>query len=130
MKKIVVALLLFIISSSFCSVQTLKGTWQFVGGIYNGKQEGETKDYTLERRYSNSQFDAFVVEKGSKPEKYQSGYYTLKGDSCIETETFSAQPSKLTGIPVHYLYEIRHNSLILKGTLPTGMVVEEYWKRK
>jgi hypothetical protein len=130
MKKIVTASLLIVITSSFSTVQTLKGTWKFVGGIYNGKREGATKEYSLQRIYSNSQFDAFIVEKGSKPEKYQSGYYTLKGDTCIETETFSSQPSKLTGVPVHYQYEVRRDSLILKGTLPTGMVVEEYWKKK
>src|SRR6185312_9469121 len=99
MKNTAAALLLIVVVSSFAPVQTLKGTWQFAGGVYNGKREGATKKYALQRKYSDSQFDAFVVENGSKPEKYQSGYYILKGDSCIETETFCSQPYKLTGVP-------------------------------
>ncbi len=130
MKKVAIAILLIFAASSFSPVQTLKGTWQFVGGIYNGKREGRTKQYTLQRKYTDATFDAYVLENGYKPEKYQSGYYTLKNDSCIETETFSSQPSRLTNIQVHYRCEVRHDSLILSGKLPTGMVVEEYWKRQ
>lgn len=130
MKKIIVALALIIVASSFVPVNTLRGSWRFVGGIYNGKREGATKGYNLERKYTDATFDAYVVEKGHQPDKYQSGYYILKNDSCIETETFSSQPSKLTGVPVHYHYVVRHDSLILMGKLPTGMTVEEYWKKK
>ena len=130
MKKIAFALLLIVIASSFSPVQTLKGTWRYIGGIYNGKKEGPTKQYALQRKYTDATFDAYVVEKENKSEKYQSGYYTLKNDSCIETETFSSQPSKLTNVPVHYRYVVRHDSLILTGKLPTGMVVEEYWKKQ
>src|SRR3569623_201714 len=111
MKKIIIFLLLIIVASSFANVRTLKGTWQFAGGIYNGRQEGPTKKYTLQRKYTDTTFDAYLVEKGSKPQKYQSGYYAIKNDSCTETETFSSQSSKLTGIPVHYHYELRHDSL-------------------
>ncbi len=108
---------------------TLKGTWNFVGGIYNGKKEGPTKEYTLQRRYSVAQYEAFAIETGYKTEKYETGNYVLKGDTCIDTETFCSQPSKITNIPIHYLYKIRHDTLILTGTLPTGMQVEEYWKK-
>jgi len=123
---------IFITSLLLCSFQTpatLKGTWKFVGGIYNGKKEGAPTGYTLHRKYGAVHYDAFALEKGFKPEKYESGNYVLKGDTCIDTETFSSQPSKITNIPIHYLYAVQHDTLILKGTLPTGMVVEEYWKR-
>ncbi len=121
--------LAFLLFCSFNSPPTLKGTWEFVGGIYNGKKEGATVDYTLRRKYKASSYEAFAIEKGSKPQKYEAGEYTLAGDTCIDTETFCAQPSKITNIPIHYLYTIKNDTLTLKGTLPTGMTVEEYWKK-
>src|ERR1700761_4094247 len=90
--------LLILLISSFAGKPTLKGTWEFKGGIYNGKKEGAPAEYTLQRKYKTDNFDAFLLEKGEKPQKYQSGKYELRPDSCFETETFSAQPSKLTGI--------------------------------
>jgi hypothetical protein len=114
---------------SFQSPLSLKGTWQFVGGIYNGKKEGATVDYKLERKYTSGHYQAFASEKGYKTQKYEAGTYVFKGDTCVDTETFSAQPSKLTNIPIHYLYTLRNDTLTLKGTLPTGMRVEEYWKK-
>jgi len=132
MKKpanLIFSFLLITLVSSFTGKETLKGVWEFQGGIYNGKKEGATVDYTLQRRYDKKHFEAFGIEKDSKPEKYQAGDYELRGDTCIETETYSSQPSKLTGVPIHYLYTIHNNTLTLKATLPTGMTVEEYWKR-
>jgi hypothetical protein len=126
---VLLASLLVAIASSFSGKTTLKGSWQYLGGIYNGKKDGPPADYTLQRRYDNVHYNAFVLQKGYKPERYEAGDYLIKSDTCIETETFSSQPSKLTGIPVHYLYSIRNDSLIFSGTLPSGMVVEEYWKR-
>jgi hypothetical protein len=126
-------LILPIIAVIFCSwyqLPVLKGKWTFAGGIYNGKSETAPEGYILERRYDAAHFNAFALEKGQKPLKYQSGDYTLSTDSCLETETFSAQPSKLTGKTIRYHYQIRNDTLILSGTLPTGMVVEEYWKRE
>jgi len=126
---IILSGILFVGLNSFLPISTLKGTWEFQGGIYNGKKEGATVDYTLQRRYDKKHFEAFGLEKDSKPEKYQAGDYELRGDTCIETETYSSQPSKLTGVPIHYLYTIHNDTLTLKATLPTGMTVEEYWKR-
>ena len=114
---------------SFTSPATLKGTWQFAGGIYNGKKEGAPEGYALHRKYTASHYKAFVIEKGVKPEKYETGKYTLTGDTCIDTETFCSQPSKIIHIPIHYLYTLHNDTLTLKGTLPTGMQVEEYWTR-
>jgi hypothetical protein len=122
--------LLILLVSSFAGDKTLKGTWIFSGGIYNGKKDNPPTDYSLQRKYDKHHFEAFLVEKDSLPQKYEAGDYVLKGDTCIETETYSSQPSKLTGIPVYYLYSIRNDTLILKATLPSGMQVEEYWKRK
>ncbi len=115
--------------SSFDNLGTLKGIWKFQGGIYNGKKEGAPTEYTLQRKYNDQHYEAFALEKGSKPLKYEAGDYILKGDTCIETETYSSEPSKLIGIPVSYLYSIRNDTLTLKATLPSGMRVEEYWKR-
>ena len=133
MKKLAYCVFLFLISLlafSFIGKKTLKGTWEFKGGIYNGKKEGPPKEYILQRKYDNAHFEAFATDSTNRPEKYEAGDYILKGDTCIETETFSSQPSKLTGVPVHYLYSVRNDTLTLKATLPSGMVVEEYWKKK
>jgi hypothetical protein len=128
MKKLTIVILSFFLCS-FQAQPSLKGTWVFVGGIYNGKKEGATTDYTLHRKYTANTYDAFAIEKGYKTEKYESGTYVFKGDTCIDTETFCSQPSKITNIPIHYLYTLRNDTLTLSGTLPTGMIVEEYWKR-
>jgi hypothetical protein len=130
--RIYIISLLSILCAGFSSVQpitSLKGNWQYLGGIYNGKKDGPPKEYTLQRRYDNAQYEAFALQKGYEPEKYEAGFYTLKGDTCIETETFSSQASKLKDIPIHFFFEIRNDTLIFKGTLPSGMVVEEYWKK-
>jgi hypothetical protein len=128
MKKYSIVFIILILCA-FNNPTSLKGTWEFVGGIYNGKKEGAPKEYALHRKYATSNYEAFVVEKGYKPEKYEAGNYTLNGDTCIDTETFCSQPSKITNIPVHYLFTIKNDTLTFKGTLPTGMQVEEYWKK-
>lgn len=128
MKKIIIAVIV-LGCCAFEPVTTLNGTWIFQGGIYNGKKEGAPIDYTLQRQYQDDHFDAYLLEKDSKPQKYQSGNYQLRNDTCFETETYSAQPSQLTGKTMPYHYIIRQDSLILQGKLPSGMVVEEYWKK-
>jgi hypothetical protein len=129
MKKLVIALLIIVTATAFSNEKTLAGRWEYLGGIYNGKKDGAPTEYTLQRRYDAAHFNAFALQKGSRPDRYEAGNYILKGDTCIETQTFSSQPTKLKNIAVHYRYQIRHDSLIFNGTLPSGMVVEEYWKR-
>ncbi len=129
MKKVFSLLAIVIVFSSFNSQITLKGTWEFRGSIYNGKSDGAPKEYKLQRTYTASTYDAYLLEKGEKTQKYESGKYLLKGDTCLETQTYSAQPSKLKGVTIHYLYHIQHDTLILHTTLPNGNVEEDYWKK-
>jgi hypothetical protein len=129
MKKSLFLLAIVVFLSSFNNQSTLKGTWEFRGGIYNGKPDGAPKEYKLQRTYTASTYDAYLLEKGEKTQKYESGKYLLKGDTCLETQTFSAQPSKLKGITIHYLYHIQHDTLVLHTTLPNGNVEEDYWKK-
>ena len=128
-KKLAIGIPFILAASAFSGENALTGTWEYLGGIYNGKKDGPPAEYTLQRTYYDAHFDAYALEKGYKPERYEAGDYIIKGDTCIETETFSSQASKLKDIPVHYLFEIRKDTLIFKGKLPSGMVVEEYWKR-
>jgi hypothetical protein len=108
---------------------TLEGKWQYAGGSYNGKKEGGTQGYQLQRIYTGKNFEAFMIEPEGEPQKYQAGDYSLKSDSCLETETYSTQPSKMTGVTVHYSYHVNKDTLVFKGKLPTGMQVEEYWTK-
>ncbi len=129
MKKFFYLLFGVVLFSSFQNEKTLKGTWEFRGGIYNGKPDAAPKEYSLQRKYTANKYDAFLLEKGEKTVKFESGNYVLKDDTCLETQTFSSQPSKLKGITVHYLYTLLKDTLILKATLPSGMIEEDYWKR-
>jgi hypothetical protein len=127
--KVVTVFFFAITLLSFTGANTLKGIYTFQGGVYNGKAEGAPKEYILQRNYTDKGFTAYAYQKGYKTEKYEAGNYMLKGDSCIETATFSSQPSTLVGKQVHYQYKILKGELILSGRLPTGMVVEEHWKK-
>jgi hypothetical protein len=120
---------LFVVVTAFQPAPTLTGTWQYVGGIYNGKKEGPPAKYMLQRKYNALHHDAFVLEKGYPPTKYETGNYTLKGDTCTDTQTWCSQPSKITNIPIHYFYTLKNDTVTFKATLPTGMKVEEYWRR-
>jgi len=115
--------------TSFYQPGTLQGTWEYAGDIFNGKKEGAPTEYALHRKYTETNFEAFVIEKGYEPEKYETGNYTLNADTCLETQTWCAQPSKQLNITVHYHYSISNDTLTLKGVLPDGENVEEYWKR-
>lgn len=121
--------IIIVILTSFSGNPNLKGTWEFAGDITNGKKQDAPADYKLQRKYKASNFEAFVLEDGNKPVKYEAGDYILRNDSCLETQTFCSQPSNLLNITVNYSYIIRNDTLILNGTLPGGLVVEEHWKR-
>lgn len=129
MRKAALLVLLVALLSSFQQQKTLKGTWQFCGGFFNGKPSAAPKNYALQRNYTDTNYEAFLLEKGEKPFKYETGNYKLVADTCLETQTFSAQPSELKGITVNYAYTMRHDTLVLKATLPNGNVAEDYWKR-
>jgi hypothetical protein len=128
-KKLIGLLALVVVLSSFNAVTTLKGTWEYAGDIFNGKKEGAPKEYALRREYSDTNFNAYVLEKGYEPAEYEMGTYKLAADTCLETQTWCGQPSKLLNITVHYHYTIRNDTLVLAGVLPTGQKTEEYWKR-
>jgi hypothetical protein len=119
----------FLIITSFQQTTLLMGTWEYAGDIFHGKKEPPPTAYTLQRKYSEAHFEAYAIEKGYMPEMYETGDYILKADSCTEIQTFSTQDTKLLNIPVHYHYNISNDTLILKGVLPNGERVEEYWKR-
>ncbi|RYU92324.1 hypothetical protein EWM62_02490 [Mucilaginibacter terrigena] len=129
MKRILSAILLVIILCAFGTADTLTGTWQYSGGIYNGKAEPASKDYTLQRQYDDAHYNALFIEKGAEPIPYEKGNYTLKQDTCFETQTFSAEPSKLLNVTLKYRYQIKNDTLTFNGVLPNGTTVQEYWKR-
>jgi hypothetical protein len=127
-RAIILSVLLLVLTS-FQITTALMGTWEYAGDIFNGKKEPPPTAYTLQRKYSEAHFEAYVIEKGYMPEMYETGDYILKADSCTEIQTFSTQDTKLLNIPVHYQYNISNDTLTLKGILPNGERVEEYWKR-
>jgi len=120
------ALLVF---SSFAQVSSLKGTWQYAGGISNGKKYAAPDGFAQQRNYTKDKFEAFLLEKGEKPVRYEAGNYSLKKDSCFETQTYSLEPSVLTGKTIRYHYIVKNDTLFLKGKLPNGIEVEDYWKK-
>lgn len=129
MRKLFFAIASLLIFSSFAQVSSLKGTWQYAGGISNGKYYGAPDGFTQQRKYTNDKFEAFLLEKGEKPVRYEAGNYALKIDSCFETQTYSLEPSILTGKTIHYRYTLKNDTLFLKGKLPNGIEVEDYWKK-
>src|ERR1700760_4703869 len=89
----VIGAIVIVLLASFSDNATLKGTWEFAGDITNGKKAAAPTDYTLQRKYKASNFEAFVLQKGAKTLKYEAGNYTLRNDSCFETQTYCMQPS-------------------------------------
>jgi hypothetical protein len=122
-------LLVVMLMAAVAPKKTLRGNWEFRGGIYNKKKTGAPEGYKLERKYTDNHFEAFMLEKDSLPQKYQAADYVLNKDTCTETETYSGQQSPNVGVPIRYLYKVRNDTLILRTTLPSGMNVEEYWRR-
>jgi len=120
--------LLFIVTS-FKPVKSLKGVWEYEGGIYNNKIEGPPKGYILERRYGTAHYEAFIIQKGTKTQKYEAGNYSLINDAYEEIQTYSSEPSTLIGKKIHYVCSFHSDTLTFKGKLFDGTPVEEYWKK-
>jgi hypothetical protein len=114
---------------SFSSVVTLEGTYDYAGGIYNNKPEAASKEYILQRRYNDEEYESTFLEPGQDTVVYEQGKYKLLQDTCLETQTYSKQPSKTLNITVPYTYVISHDTLKLFGKLPNGTTVQEYWKK-
>ena len=131
MKKIynLPSVLLFMILLSSCSTSPIKGTWQYDGGLYNGREQKASPDFQMQRTYTGNTFEAFMIEGSAKPELYSSGIYEIKGDTLLITSKFSSRPSQNTDLMITYKYSIVQNKLTINGILPNGMVVEEYWKK-
>jgi hypothetical protein len=45
---------------------SLEGKWQYAGGIYNGKAEGGTDGYQLQRNYTGKNFEEEASPKNTK----------------------------------------------------------------
>ncbi|MBK0379471.1 hypothetical protein [Mucilaginibacter segetis] len=128
-KSIPFVLFCIILLCSFTFKKTLTGVWEYAGGIYNGKIKKQPEQYKLERIYDDRHYRAVFMEDDEQPVTYEEGDYQLKKDSCFESQTYSRQPTQLTGIVMHYQYSIRNDTLTLSGTLPNGTTVKEYWKK-
>lgn len=128
---------LFNISSSIfclaiitsCSSNPFKGTWQYDGGIYNGKPQKASTEFQMQRTYASESYEAFTIEANNKSELYNSGIYEVKGDSLLITSKFSSRPSQNTDLTIAYKFSINEGKLIINGVLPNGMIVEEYWNK-
>ncbi|RWY54319.1 hypothetical protein [Mucilaginibacter gilvus] len=127
--KLFPAIALSVILLSFRLQGTLSGTYVYAGGVYNGKAGGPSKDYKLQRRYTDSEYEATFIEPGQDTIVYEQGKYTLEQDTCLETQTYSREPSKTLNISVRYVYHISNDTLSFSGLLPNGTTVQEYWKK-
>lgn len=127
LKLVVPSICMIIISS--CSSGPLNGTWQYDGGIYNGRSQKASSDFLMQRTYSKDKYEAFMLEENREPELYNSGIYEIKGDSLLITSKFSSRPSQNTDVTIAYKFSINDNQLTINGVLPNGMIVEEYWKK-
>ena len=123
------SILFCLILLSSCSTSPIKGTWQYDGGLYNGREQKASPDFQMQRTYTGNTFEAFMIEGTAKPELYSSGIYQIKGDTLMITSKFSSRPSQNTDVMITYKFAIEQEKLTINGILPNGMVVEEYWKK-
>ena len=117
-----------IIIISSCSKNPIIGTWQYDGGLYNGREQKASPDFQMQRTYTENTFEAFLIEGSAEPELYNSGIFVIKNDTLLITSKFSSRPSQNTDVTIIYKYVIDQNRLTIKGVLPNGMIVEEDWK--
>lgn len=120
---------IFIVIQVACSSTSLKGTWQYDGGVYDGKSQLASADFKMQRTYTADKYEAYMIDGEAEPEKYGSGRYEIKGDSFVVTSEYSLRPSQLIGKTISYKFKIDSNKITLNGILPNGMKVEEYWKK-
>jgi hypothetical protein len=114
---------------SSCSNGPFKGTWQYDGGVYNGRSQKASIEFQMNRIYSANSYEAYMLEGNNPPNLYNSGIYEIKGDSVFITSKFSSRPSQNTDVTIAYKFAVDQDKLTLNGILPNGMIVEEYWKR-
>jgi hypothetical protein len=114
---------------SSCSNSLIKGTWQYDGGIYNGRSQKASSDFQMKRKYAANSYEAYMLVDNNPPDLYNSGIYEIKRDSLFITSTFSSRLSQNTDATFAFKYTIFQGRLTLNGILPNGMIVEEYWKR-
>lgn len=126
-KSSVLGICMFVLAG--CSTKQLKGTWQYDGGVYNGRSQKASPDFKMQRTYTSDAYEAFMLEENTEPELYNSGIYEIKGDSLLITSKFSSQPSQNVDVTIGYKFKIEKDKLTTNGVLPNGMVVEEYWKK-
>lgn len=113
-----------------CSpARQLEGKWEYSGGLYNGKATKAAPDFRMQRTYTDNSYEAYLIEGSAEPVKYGAGTYEIKADTFKVTSTFSSQPSQTVGKTVNYLFKVDGKKLTIKGTLPNGMNVEEYWQK-
>ncbi len=130
MKRALLVGTLLILAIAGCSSDTsLKGTWQYDGGIYNGTPRVASPEMVMQRIYTANSYEAFVTNPDGTKTKYGAGSYEFKGDSVQFTSKFSNQPSQLLNKAQRYAYKFEGARFITSGVLPNGMVVEEYWKK-
>ncbi len=61
--------LLFVVAMSFKPVKSLKGTWEYEGGIYNNKAEGPPKRLPPGKKIWHSQLSGVYNSKRDKNRK-------------------------------------------------------------
>jgi len=122
-------LLLILVVISSCSKGPLKGTWQYNGGVYNGKVQYASTEFQMQRIYTHDDYEAYLLEGNNPPNLYNSGIYEIKGDTLLIKSKYSSRPSQNTDVTIAYKFVIDKDKLTIKGVLPNGMLVEEYWKK-
>ena len=128
MKKLILPIVIICALCSFnIDDSSLKGTWEYKGGLLNDKIDSVSTAYTLQRTYDKSHYKAVLKEKGEKDVIYEKGDYELVADTCFETQTYSLQSSKLLNKIVKYTYSISNDTLKLLTVLPNGNKVEDHW---
>lgn len=120
-------LVLLLFSLSSCTKNPLEGTWQYDGGVYNGRQQKASPNFKMQRTYSANSYEAYKIEGESNKELYNSGVYEIHADTLSIISKFSSRPSQNTDLIINYTFKINGDKLTINGILPNGMIVEEYW---